>query len=67
MTRALAVLHPEERATLMRLLIETLGAESEEGVEDACRLEIERRMAELYSGTVRTVPWEELGASLYRR
>jgi hypothetical protein len=58
MTRALAVLHPEERATLMRLLIETLGAESEEGVEDACRLEIERRMAEL---------WGEFGASLYRR
>jgi putative addiction module component (TIGR02574 family) len=39
-------LDPEERATLMRLLIETLDAESEEGVEDAWRAEIERRMAE---------------------
>jgi putative addiction module component (TIGR02574 family) len=39
-------LDQEERATLMRLLIETLDAESEEGVEDAWRAEIERRMAE---------------------
>jgi putative addiction module component (TIGR02574 family) len=60
-------LAPEERATLMRLLIETLDAESEEGVEDAWRIEIERRMAELDSGAVEAVPWEELRARLYRR
>ena len=60
-------LDPEERATLMRLLIENLDAESEEGVEDAWRVEIEHRMAELDSGSVQTVPWEELRARLYRR
>jgi putative addiction module component (TIGR02574 family) len=60
-------LDPEERATLMRLLIETLDAESEEGVEDAWRVEIERRMAELDSGAVEAVPWEEIRARLYRR
>jgi putative addiction module component (TIGR02574 family) len=60
-------LDPEERATLMRLLIETLDAESEEGVEDAWRAEIERRMAELDSGAVEAVPLEELRAWLYRR
>jgi putative addiction module component (TIGR02574 family) len=60
-------LDPEERATLMRLLIESLDAESEEGVEDAWRVEIERRMAELDSGSVGTIPWEELRARLYRR
>jgi putative addiction module component (TIGR02574 family) len=60
-------LDPEERATLMRLLIETLDAESDEGVEDARRVEIERRMAELDSGAVQAVPWEELSAQLYRR
>ncbi len=60
-------LDPEERATLMRLLIETLDAESEEGVDDAWRVEIERRMAELDSGTVQTIPWEELRERLYRR
>lgn len=60
-------LDPEERATLMRLLIESLDAESEEGVDDAWRIEIERRMAELDSGAVQTVSWEELRARLYRR
>jgi putative addiction module component (TIGR02574 family) len=60
-------LDPEERATLMRLLIENLDAESEEGVEDAWRVEVERRMAELDSGSVQTIPWEELRARLYRR
>jgi putative addiction module component (TIGR02574 family) len=60
-------LSPEERAALMRLLIDTLDAESDEGVEDAWRVEIERRMADLDSGTVQTVPWEEVRARLYRR
>ena len=60
-------LDPQERATQMRLLIDTLDAESEEGVEDAWRVEIERRMAELDSGAVETAPWEELRARLYRR
>ena len=50
----------------MRLLIETLDTESEEGVEDAWRVEIERRMAELDSGAVETIPWEQLRARLYR-
>jgi putative addiction module component (TIGR02574 family) len=60
-------LDPEERATLLRLLIEGVHAGSEEGAEDAWRIEIERRMAELDSGTVKTIPWEELRARLYRR
>ncbi len=60
-------LDPEERVTVMRLLIESVDAKSEDGVEDAWRVEIERRMAELDSGTVQTIPWEELRARLYRR
>jgi putative addiction module component (TIGR02574 family) len=60
-------LDPEERATLIRLLIESVDAESDDGAEDAWRVEIERRMAELDSGTVQTIPWEELRARLYRR
>jgi len=39
----------------------------DQGVDDAWRVEIERRMAELDSGTVQTIPWEELRARLYRR
>jgi putative addiction module component (TIGR02574 family) len=58
-------LDPEER-TLMRLLIETLDSNAEE-VEDAWRVEIERRMAEVDSGAVETIPWEELRARLYGR
>lgn len=60
-------LDPEERAKLMRLLIETLDSAAEEGVEDAWRVEIERRMRELDSGAVETIPWEELRARLYQR
>ena len=60
-------LEPQERATLIRLLIEALDADTEEGVEDAWRVEIERRMAELDSGSVETIPWEEVRARLYRR
>ena len=60
-------LDPKERATLMRLLIDTLDAESEEGTEEAWRAEIERRIVELDSGAVETVPWEELRARLYQR
>ena len=60
-------LDPKERATLMRLLVDTLDTEAEEGAEDAWRAEIERRIADLDSGAVETVPWEELRARLYQR
>ena len=61
------MLNPQERATLMRLLIDTLDAESDEGTEEAWRAEIERRIAELDSGAVESVPWDELRARLYER
>jgi putative addiction module component (TIGR02574 family) len=60
-------LDPTERATLVRLLVDTLDAGSEEGAEDAWRVEVERRIAELDAGAVETVPWEELRARLYQR
>ena len=60
-------LDPAERAALMRLLIDTLDAESDEGAEDAWRVEVERRIAELDSGAVDAVPGEELRARLYQR
>ena len=60
-------LDPEERATLMRLLIESLGAEPEKGVDDAWMTEVERRMAELDSGAVQSLPWDELRTRLYCR
>ena len=60
-------LDPKERATLVRLLIDALDAKSDKGAEDAWRVEVERRITELDSGTVQTVPWEELRARLYQR
>ena len=48
-------LDPQERAALMRLLVDSLDAEAEEGAEDAWRVEIERRIAELDSGQVKPV------------
>ena len=60
-------LDPQQRATLLRLLIEALDAETDDGVEDAWRVEIERRVAELDSGSVETIPWEEVRARLDRR
>ena len=60
-------LDPQERAALMRLLIEAWDAETDEGVDDAWRVEIERRMVELDSGSVEAVPREEVRERLYRR
>ena len=59
-------LDPAERAAFMRLLIDTLDAESEQGAEDAWRAEVERRIAELDSGAVAAVPPEEPRARLYQ-
>jgi putative addiction module component (TIGR02574 family) len=58
-------LDPKDRAALTGLLIESLEAESEEGVEQAWVAEIERRMTELDSGSVQTIPWEQLRTRLY--
>lgn len=60
-------LDPQERATLLRLLLEALDAETDDGVEEAWRVEIERRVAELDSGSVDLIPWEEVRARLDRR
>jgi putative addiction module component (TIGR02574 family) len=60
-------LDARERAILIRLLIDTLDGEAEEGSEDGWRAEVEQRIAELNAGTVETVPWEELRARLYQR
>lgn len=58
--RAALKLPPEARAALAAELIESLdGAEPPEEIEAAWALEIRRRCAELDSGAVTPVPWEE--------
>ena len=60
-------LKEEERAELASLLIESLDEPVEEGVEAAWMIEIERRMADLDSGTAKTLPWDEVRAKLHGR
>lgn len=62
-----SILSEKDRATLAGLLIESLESEIDPDVEDAWRVEIERRVAELDAGTVETVPWEVVKAELLRR
>jgi len=60
-------LSERERATLAGLLIESLESETDPDVEEAWHAEVERRVAELDSGTAKTVPWETVRAELLRR
>ena len=55
-----------ERAALAARLIESLDTELEDGVEAAWLAEVERRMEELDSGKVESIPWDELRARLFR-
>ena len=65
--REAAELSAQDRATLAGLLIESLEGEPDPGVEAAWAAEIERRVAELDSGTVKTIPWEEVRQRLLDR
>jgi putative addiction module component (TIGR02574 family) len=55
-----------DRALLAGLLIESLDAEPDEEVEQAWLAEVERRVAELDSGSVQTVSWEKVKARLMK-
>ena len=65
--RAVLNLNEGERAELAGLLIESLDSETEEGVEAAWIMEIERRIKQLDSGTVEAIPWADVRARLHRR
>ena len=57
----------EERASLAGLLIDSLEGDPDADVETAWAAEIQRRVAEVESGTARTVPWEEVRRRLVNR
>jgi putative addiction module component (TIGR02574 family) len=56
----------QDRADLIAALIDSLDTETEEGVEEAWRAEVERRAAELESGKVAGIPWDVVRARLTR-
>jgi putative addiction module component (TIGR02574 family) len=55
-----------DRADLIAALIDSLDSEVEVGVEEAWRIEIERRAKELESGAVQSIPWEVVRERLWR-
>jgi putative addiction module component (TIGR02574 family) len=57
--KALA-LPPEVRAELANSLLESLDQTVDEDVDAAWRQEIVRRMDEIRSGKVKTIPWREV-------
>lgn len=56
-----------ERAELALSLIESLDGNPDPGVEEAWRLEIERRVGQIERGEVQLIPGEEVLARLRRR
>ena len=49
------------------MLIESLDGPPDENVEAAWAEEVERRVREIDSGAVKTVPWEQVRAELFSR
>lgn len=60
-------LSEKDRADLAGLLIDSLESEPDEGVEAAWAAELERRVAELDAGMVKSVPWAEVRQRLLSR
>jgi putative addiction module component (TIGR02574 family) len=64
--RGAPALAEADRTELIAALASSLDSESELGVENAWRREIERRAAELESGGVRSIPWDVVRGRLRR-
>ena len=62
-----AQLSDSERAELALSLIESLDGPADPDVEEAWRLEIERRMGQIDRGEVQLIPGDEVFARLRRR
>lgn len=56
-----------ERIQLIEALWDTVPAESLPPLTDEWLAEIQRRSAEYDSGSVETVPWEQIRAEAFRR
>jgi len=56
----------KDRASVAGALIESLDGAADRDAEEAWDGEIRRRIEELDSGAVQTVPWTEVRARLFR-
>jgi putative addiction module component (TIGR02574 family) len=59
-------LEQSDRAELAAQLIDSLDPGSDENVEQAWMQELDRRVAELNSGDVQTIPWDVVRQRLRR-
>lgn len=59
-------LNERDRASLAGALIESLHAEPQPGADQAWDAEIERRIKELESHAVETIPWSRVRERLFR-
>ena len=57
----------EARAALAGSLLESLDTDVDEAAEEEWRSVIRRRLADLDTGRVKTVPWQQVQASLNRQ
>ena len=65
--REASELSERERAELAGLLLESLEGEPDQDVEAAWAEEIERRVRQLDSGEVKTIPWQQVRSELFAR
>jgi putative addiction module component (TIGR02574 family) len=65
--RKAARLDHTERAELALTLIESLDGKIDAGAEEAWRVEVERRLAEIDRGEVTLIPGDEVFARLRRK
>ena len=60
-------LPPEARAALAGSLLDSLDQEVDEDAEEAWKQEIDRRLRELDSGSVKPIPWSDARRRITRR
>jgi len=58
-------LSEQDRAELVGLLLESLDMGTDLGAEAEWLQEIERRVAELDAGTVKSIPWADVRARVF--
>jgi putative addiction module component (TIGR02574 family) len=59
-------LDDKDRASVAGALIESLHGPADPQAEEAWDVEIRRRVEELESGAVKTIPWREVRERLFR-
>jgi putative addiction module component (TIGR02574 family) len=59
-------LDEKDRASVAGALIESLQYQADSDAEEALDVEIRRRIEDLESGAVETIPWKEVRERLFR-